>query len=126
MIGSASSEWIFGMAVLSLFAPAPLVGSGNGDNWVTQFISNPWGVSAVWIQCTVQYISGGGETDFGNAELDFLDNQGNFQQQIIADDNSIYGALWSVAFVPQLLGVTVAAHTFDGVIRATTTLFEWG
>jgi hypothetical protein len=114
------------MTVLNIFSPGDLYGFGSGDHWVTQFVSNPFGIGAVWIQCTTKYVSGGGESDFGIAEIFFLDDQGQFQTQTFADDNSPYGFLMSRLFVERLLGVTVAAHTFDAVIEGTLTLFQWG
>lgn len=64
--------------------------------------------------------------DFGIQELEFLDDAGIFQKLTIADSNSAFGSLGSRAFVPRLLGLTLAAHTYNAVIWGTTTLFEWG
>jgi hypothetical protein len=114
------------MAILAIFAPPDLYGGGDGDHFVTQFVSNPFGITAVWLQCTTKYVSGDGERDFGIAEIFFLDDQGQFQTLTFADDNSDYGALLPLGFVENFLGVTVATHTFDAVIEGTLTIFQWG
>ncbi len=113
------------MSVINIFSPGGLIAAGDGDHWETQFVASPWGTTAVWIQCTTKYVSGDGEHDFGIHEIFFLDDQGLFQIETFGDD-SVYGTLRAHRFVPRLLGVTVAAHTFDGVIEGTVTLFQWG
>jgi hypothetical protein len=114
------------MTVLNIFSPGDLSIGGSGDNWTTQSVSNPWGQGAVWVQCTTKYVAGDGQSDFGVQELFFLDDNGEFQTQTFGDDNSPFGSLASVLFVPNLLGVTVAAHTYDAAIEGTLTLFQWG
>jgi hypothetical protein len=114
------------MAVLNIFSPGKLTVGGSGGNFQTQFVSNPWGVSGVWIQCTTKYVAGDGQSDFGIQEIDFLDDQGSFQKQVFGDANSPYGSLLARKYVDNLLGVTVAANTFDAVIEGTLTLFQWG
>lgn len=114
------------MTVLNIFSPGQLTTGGGGDSWVTQFVSNPWGTTAVWIQCTTKYVAGDGQSDFGIQSIFFLDDNGQFQIQSFGDDNSPFGSLQSRLFVGKLLGVTVAAHTYDAAIEGTLTLFQWG
>ena len=114
------------MSVLNIFSPGDLTVGGSGGNYATAFVSNPWGSGAVWIQCTTKYVAGDGQSDFGVQEIDFLDEQGNFQRQSFGDANSPYGSFMARLYVPRLLGVTVAANTFDAAIEGTLTLFQWG
>jgi hypothetical protein len=48
--GAGSFGERFHMAVLNIFSPGKLTVGGNGGNFQTQFVSNPWGSGAVWIQ----------------------------------------------------------------------------
>jgi len=116
---------------LGIFSPNPFGLGGGGAKWQTQFVPNPFstgngGDSPVWIQCTTKYVAGDGQSDFGIMEIDFLDDEGRFQRQTFAGPDSSYGSLIDVAFIPRLLGVTVAASTYDAAIKGTLTLFLWG
>ena len=111
-----------------MYSPPTLVGGGSGDFWTTQYVGYPWGAyGAVWLQCTTQYVAGDGQRDFGIQEITFRDDQGLLQRQNVGgDDSSPYGSLVSRLFVPLLVGVTTAIHTYDASIRGTITFFEWG
>ena len=84
------------------------------------------GESAVWVQCTTKYVAGNGQSDFGIQEIYFLDDEGIFQKLTFADANSPFGSLVAIWFARRLLGVTVAANTFDASIEGRVTLFQWG
>ena len=113
------------MPALHVFSPAPLYSWGEGGNSSSQFVSNPWGgARPVWLQCTTNYVSGGGETEFGIYEVFDLDERGNFRRTPYGTDT--YGTYPARLFVGRLLGVTVVARTYDAIIEGTLTLFLWG
>ena len=116
------------MAILQLMSPPIFAIGGEGDNWQTQFTANPFGPGdkPVWFQCTTKYVAGRGQSDFGVLEIDFLDGQGQFQRQTFTNRDAPFGSLIDCGFVPRLLAITVAAHTYDAAISGTLTLFHWG
>ena len=122
------------MQIIAVFSPDWLVGSGQG----TQFVPNPWGTpdapaSPVWIECTVPVIEVFDNpflTMFGIIEIEYLDDNGQVQQQTFGDitnlDNVMPGDLPPRWYCPQLLSVTFAAVTYNASESATATLFLWG
>lgn len=113
------------MAVLSIFSPGRLTVGGPDAHFHTQFVTNPWVICPVWIQCTTKAFAGSGASDFGIHEVEFFDDQGFFQKQTFGDPNR-FDSLLARLFVRDFVSVTVAAHTFHTSIEGTLTLFKWG
>jgi hypothetical protein len=113
---------VHGMALIAVYSPAEGTIWGELDH--TQTITQPWGgAKPVWIQCTLGYVSGGGEAEFGVAEVDQLDDAGNFQTVSYGDGT--YGSHPARLWVPHLLAVTVIYRAFDAIFKGTLTLFLW-
>lgn len=122
------------MTVLNIYSPPHITTGGT----VTQFIANPWGsadnpASDVWIQCTMSAIQGGGDLwlmGFGIIELDFLDDNGQFQRTTFGDVSNLGNVapldLPQRKFVRRMLSVTIAGLVGSGRARGMTTLFQWG
>lgn len=122
------------MTVLNIYSPPHITTGGT----VTQFIANPWGsadnpASDVWIQCTMSAIQGGGDLwlmGFGIIELDFLDDNGQFQLTTFGDVSNLGNVaplnLPQRKFVRRMLSVTIAGLVGSGRARGMTTLFQWG
>jgi hypothetical protein len=122
------------MAVQSIFSPDWFEGGQLG----TQFVANPWGTpdapaSPVWIQCTVpwsQVFDTVSSAAFGLIEVDFLDDNGAFQQTQFGDITNLSsvspGDLPPRLFVPQFLSATFALLNVNAIAAGTVTFFLWG
>ncbi len=121
------------MAILNIFSP----GWVNGGT-ATQFITNPWAAPGrpaqdVWVQCTVPALQVNSDFclgGFGIIEIEFLDDQGQFQRQTFGDvgnlDNVVPEDLVPRLFIPRMLSVTCAHIVADLRSSGTVTLFQWG
>jgi hypothetical protein len=122
------------LSVQAIFSPGWFEGGQLG----TQFVPNPWGTqsapaSPVWIQCTMPWsevFDTASMAAFGIIELDFLDDNGNFQQTQFGDITNLSsvepGNLPPRLFVPQFLSATFALLNLNVIAAGTVTLFLWG
>ncbi|MFC7545837.1 hypothetical protein [Plantactinospora sp. GCM10030261] len=112
------------MAVLAISWPGGLTTGGSGYHSTSMYVSNPWGTTAVWLQCTTKYVAGDGQSEFGIKTVFQLNDAGALEIVNFGDNRfGTWGPAW---FVPRLLAVTVAARTYDAAIEGTLTMFLWG
>jgi hypothetical protein len=111
------------MPIVHVYSPSEIEIWGESNGTVS--IKNPWGgAKPVWIQCTLGYVSGGGEAELGIVEVDDFDDKGNFRKRSFGNDT--YGSHPQRLFVGQLLEVTVIARTYDAIFKGIVTLFMFG
>lgn len=96
----------------------------TGNDW-TATITQPWGgAKPVYVHCSLNYASGGGETEIGIAESYYLDAQGNFQTASYGDPT--YGSHPATLYQPRLLAITVIFRTYDAILRGNAIMWLWG